>query len=69
MVCGMHNHSGVAAPVGVTRSVHILSGDSPAAVSAVASELGVPSSQAHGGLTPAAKLESIRGIRGTQVCL
>ncbi len=41
----------------------ILSGDHPGVVRAVASELGVPASQARGGVSPEGKLEAVRTLQ------
>jgi len=44
-------------------SVHILSGDHPAAVAHVASALGIDPSHAHGGVSPEAKREAIEALQ------
>ncbi len=43
-------------------ALHLLSGDSPAKVDRAAAALGIPSEQAHGGLTPEAKAALVRQL-------
>ncbi|KII85370.1 hypothetical protein PLICRDRAFT_178451 [Plicaturopsis crispa FD-325 SS-3] len=44
-------------------AVHIVSGDEPRAVDALAAQLGVPAERAHGGCTPQAKLARVRALQ------
>ncbi|KAG2446299.1 hypothetical protein HXX76_000887 [Chlamydomonas incerta] len=53
----------VAALKAAGKQVHIMSGDDPATVAVVAAAAGVPAAAAAGGLTPADKLERVRGLQ------
>jgi hypothetical protein len=46
-----------------TRSVHLLSGDSPDTVAAVAAQAGIAAPNARGGMTPVEKLAAVQALR------
>jgi Cu2+-exporting ATPase len=59
--------SGLASLRRLGLRFHILSGDRPAKVEALAVALGVPATQAAGGLSPDAKADRVRAIGGGEV--